>query len=107
VTSELEDLQQIGQLLKAARKELGYSQQKVAELAGISRLRYHDIEAGRSAARITTMMSIARAMGLEMMFVPRVWVPAVNGLLRPHDIVDDAPLDDGDTFTFEGDLTSE
>lgn len=104
LTSELEDLEQIGRLLKAARKELGYSQQKVAEIAGISRLRYHDIEAGRSAARITTLMSIARALKLELMFVPKVWVPAVNGLLRPHDIIDGS---DTDAFTFESDIGSQ
>ena len=88
MTSELEDLEQIGQLLKAIRKDLGYSQQRVAEIAGISRLRYHDIEAGRSAPRITTLMSIARALNLELMFVPRVWVPAVNALLLPNDFSD-------------------
>lgn len=43
MTSETEDLVRIGQLLKAAREELGYSQKHVADDAGISRLRYHDI----------------------------------------------------------------
>lgn len=98
MTTELEDLQQIGQFLKVARKDLGYTQKQVAESAGISRLRYHDIEAGRSAPRITTLIAVARALRLELMFVPQVWVPAVNGLLRPHDIVDD-----GSTFTFADD----
>lgn len=103
VTSELEDLVQIGQLLKAARKDLGYSQKRVADGAGISRLRYHDIEAGRSAARITTLISIARALGLELMFVPQVWVPAVNALLRPDDIIDDMP---SYVFDPENDVTT-
>jgi DNA-binding XRE family transcriptional regulator len=89
VTSESEDLVRIGQLLKAARKELGYSQKRVAEDAGISRLRYHDIEAGRSAARTTTLISIGRALGFELMFIPQPWVPAINSLIRQDDIVDD------------------
>lgn len=88
VTTESEDLLEIGQLLKKARKDLGYSQKRVAEVAGISRLRYHDIEAGRSSARATTLISIARALELELMFVPREWVPAVNALLRPEPIID-------------------
>lgn len=95
VTTESDELLEIGQMLKAARKKLGYTQKRVADTAGISRLRYHDIEAGRSAARITTLTSIARALGLELMFVPQVWVPAVNALLDPHDIIDD-----GSAFTF-------
>jgi DNA-binding XRE family transcriptional regulator len=98
VTSEPDELVQIGHMLKAARKTLGYTQKGVADKAGISRLRYHDIEAGRSAARITTLISIARALGLELMFVPQVWVPAVNALLDPQDIIDD-----GSAFTFISD----
>lgn len=88
MTSELEDLEQIGRLLKEMRKELGLSQQRVAEIAGISRLRYHDIEAGRSAPRVTTLISVARALGLELMFVPKAWVPAATALLRPSEISD-------------------
>jgi transcriptional regulator with XRE-family HTH domain len=88
VTTESEDLLEIGQLLKMARKDLGYSQKRVAEVAGISRLRYHDIEAGRSSARATTLISIARALELELMFIPREWVPAVKALVRPEPIID-------------------
>lgn len=88
MTTELEDLQQIGVFLKAARKELGLSQQRVSELAGISRIRYHDIEAGRSAPRVTTLICVARALKLELMFVPKAWVPAATALFRPNEIVD-------------------
>ncbi|QEE43284.1 helix-turn-helix domain-containing protein (plasmid) [Rhizobium sp. WL3] len=89
MTLESEDLVRIGQLLKAARKELGYSQKRVADDAGISRLRYHDIEAGRSAARTTTLINIGRALGFELMFIPQQWVPAISSLIRQDDIVDD------------------
>lgn len=91
VTTESEDLQVIAQKLKATRKELGYSQKRVAELAGISRLRYQDIEAGRSSARAVTLVNIARALGMELVFVPQAWVPAVNALIRPDTVVDDVP----------------
>ncbi len=91
VTTESEDLQVIAQKLKATRKELGYSQKRVAEQAGISRLRYQDIEAGRSSARAVTLVNIARALGMELVFVPQAWVPAVNALIRPDTVVDDAP----------------
>ena len=88
---ESEDLLEIGRFLKEARKELGYSQKRVADAAGISRLRYHDIEAGRSSARTTTLISIARALGFELVFVPQRWVPAVNALIQPDDFTETDP----------------
>ena len=66
------------------------TQKQVADLAGISRPRYRDIEKGTAAARATTLMNVARALGLEVMLVPQFMVPAVQALLRPHD-EDDLP----------------
>ncbi|MFN3501003.1 MAG: helix-turn-helix domain-containing protein [Allorhizobium sp.] len=91
VATESEDLLLIAQKLKATRKQLGYSQKRVAEEAGISRIRYQDIEAGRSSARAVTLINIGRALGLELLFVPQPWVPAINALLRPDDVIDDTP----------------
>lgn len=88
---ESEALQQIGQLLKAARKGQGLTQEQVADLAGLSRPRYREIEAGGTAARTSTLINIARALGLELMLVPQAMVPAVDALLRPHDDDEDLP----------------
>ncbi|MGH6807104.1 MAG: helix-turn-helix domain-containing protein [Ensifer adhaerens] len=82
---ESEALLEIGRLLKKARLASAMTQEQVAGLAGISRPRYRDIETGIAAARVTTLMNIARAMGLEMMLIPQAMVPAVEALLRPHD----------------------
>ncbi len=46
-----ETLVEIGDLLRALRKGLDLTQEEVAELAGISRPRYREIETGTSAAR--------------------------------------------------------
>lgn len=89
--SESDALLEIGQLLKAARKARQLTQEQVAEMAGISRPRYREIEAGSSAARTTTLINIARALGLELMLIPQAMVPAVDALLRPHDDLDDLP----------------
>jgi transcriptional regulator with XRE-family HTH domain len=86
-----EALLEIGQLLKAARKGLGLTQEQVADMAGISRPRYREIETGSSAARTTTLINIARALGLELMLIPQAMVPAVGALLQPHDDDDDIP----------------
>jgi transcriptional regulator with XRE-family HTH domain len=95
-----EALLAIGRLLKTARENLGLTQEQVADLAGISRPRYREIEAGSAAARTTTLINISRALGLELMLIPQAIVPAVDALLRPHDDDDDLPAfvvsDDGD-----------
>lgn len=86
-----ETLVEIGGLLRAARKGPGLTQEQVAKMAGISRPRYRKIETGTSAARATTSANIARALSLELMFIPQSVVPAVNALLQPHDSDEDLP----------------
>ncbi|WFU60050.1 helix-turn-helix transcriptional regulator [Bradyrhizobium pachyrhizi] len=78
-----EATQQLGRLLRDARKQAGLTQQQVAERAGISRPRYRDIEQGDAAARATTLINVARALGMELMLIPQAMVPGVNALLRP------------------------
>jgi transcriptional regulator with XRE-family HTH domain len=89
--SESDALLDIGQLLKVTRKGRQLTQAQVADMAGISRPRYREIEAGSSAARTTTLINIARALGLELMLIPQAMVPAVDALMRPHDDLDDLP----------------
>ena len=88
--TELETLREIGTLFSQTREAAGLTQAQVAELAGISRPRYRDIEKGTAAARATTLVNIARALGLEMMLVPQTMVPAIEALMHPHDD-DDRP----------------
>ncbi|MBB4371931.1 transcriptional regulator with XRE-family HTH domain [Bradyrhizobium sp. cir1] len=75
----------LGRLLRDARKQAGLTQEQVAERAGISRPRYRDIEQGAAAARATTLINVARALGIELMLIPQAMVPGVNALLRPSD----------------------
>lgn len=88
--SESETLREIGEILRDARLAAAMTQEEVADLAGLSRPRYRDIEKGTAAARATTLVNVARALGLDMMLVPGAMVPAVQALLRPHDD-DDLP----------------
>ncbi len=88
--TESETLREIGTLFSQAREAAGLTQAQVAELAGISRPRYRDIEKGTAAARATTLVNIARALGLELMLVPQTMVPAIEALMHPHDD-DDRP----------------
>lgn len=100
MSSESAALLDIGHLLKQARLAASLTQEQVADLAGISRPRYRDIETGAAAARANTLMNITRALGLEMMLIPQAMVPAVRSLLQPH-ADDDLPafapqLEEGD-----------
>jgi transcriptional regulator with XRE-family HTH domain len=93
-------LHDLGSLLHDARKKAGLTQEQVAERAGISRPSYREIENGGAAARATTLINVARALGLELMLIPQAMVPGVQALLRPSDD-DDRPAfttepDDGD-----------
>ncbi len=74
----------IGNQFRRARLVAGLTQEQVADLAGISRPRYRDVETGAAAARATTLINVARALGLEMMLVPQAVVPAIEALLSPH-----------------------
>jgi transcriptional regulator with XRE-family HTH domain len=85
-----EILAEIGHVLKTARLTSALTQEQVADLAGISRPRYRDIETGVAAGRATTLINIARALGLEMMLIPQAMVPAVQALLCPNE-EDDTP----------------
>jgi len=83
-------LREICEVLRQARLAAKLTQQQVADLAGIARLRYGDIENGSAAARTTTLINVARALGLEMLLIPQAMVPAVLALMHPHDD-DDIP----------------
>ncbi len=87
---ESEILNAIGRVLRTARLASAMTQEEVADLAGISRPRYRDIETGAAAARATTLVNIARALGMEVMLIPQPLVPSVEALLRPNDD-DDLP----------------
>lgn len=85
MASESKILTDIGLVLRTARLASAMTQEQVADFAGISRPRYRDIETGAAAARATTLVNIARALGMEVMLIPQALVPAVETLLRPND----------------------
>ncbi|TWB88968.1 helix-turn-helix protein [Bradyrhizobium macuxiense] len=93
----LDAIRDLGKILQDARRQAKLTQEQVAERAGISRPSYRDIENGGAAARATTLINIARALGMELMLIPQAMVPAVQALLRP------SADDDHPAFTIEPD----
>jgi HTH-type transcriptional regulator / antitoxin HipB len=68
-----------------ARKTLGLSQQAVARKLGMRQGQISDIEAGKHDLRLSTLVEVARAVGLELVLVPRSLLPAVSYLSQSTD----------------------
>jgi transcriptional regulator with XRE-family HTH domain len=84
-------LKELGLRFRKARMAAGLSQEQIALRANISRPRYRDIETGAAAARATTLVNVARALGMEMMLIPQALVPAIQSMLQPAADDDDRP----------------
>lgn len=95
-------LKDLGLRFRKARLAARLSQQQTAQRANISRPRYRDIETGAAAARATTLVNVARALGMEMMLIPQAMVPAVQSMLQPADRDDDRPAFTSDVEDEEG-----
>lgn len=84
--------QPIGDLavaLAAARRRAGLSQNELAAKIGADQSYVSKVERGTVDPQTSTLVEIARALGLELMLIPRQLVPAVQAFRR--EIVLDAP----------------
>ena len=64
-------LQKLGQTFKAMRTNRGLTQEALAGLAGVTRLKLIAIEAGRSSVSIESHARLACALGAELTLLPR------------------------------------
>jgi HTH-type transcriptional regulator / antitoxin HipB len=64
-------LQKLGQAFKAMRNNRGLTQDALARLAGIPRLKVIAIEAGRSSVSIESHARLASALGAELALLAR------------------------------------
>jgi DNA-binding XRE family transcriptional regulator len=78
-------LTELGLLFRQGRQRAQLTQDQVASRAGLSRPSYRAIETGAAAARASTLVNIARALGMEMMLIPKQLVPAVQAMLHAGD----------------------
>ena len=72
----------IAEELKAAREAQGLSQRKLSQLAGVPQGHISKIENGNVDLRVSSLIQLARALGLELTLVPRKALPAVNAITR-------------------------
>jgi HTH-type transcriptional regulator / antitoxin HipB len=64
-------LRRLGSSFRELRKNRGLTQDEVAKLAGISRRRVIEIEAGKDSASISNHARLAAALGAEVTVTPR------------------------------------
>jgi transcriptional regulator with XRE-family HTH domain len=68
--------------LAAARHGAGLSQRALAAKVGIAQSHLSKIERAAVDPQISSLMDIARVLGLELMLVPKQLVPALQALKR-------------------------
>lgn len=67
--------------LKAARKNQGLSQRQLSELSGVPQAQISKLENSQADVRISTLVAVSRALGLEVELVPRKRLAAVKAIL--------------------------
>jgi len=75
-------LEHIATALKTARETQGLSQRALSELTGVPQSHISKIETGNVDLRVSSLIELARVLGLELVLVPRKSVPAVNSIIR-------------------------
>ena len=77
-----DQLRPIVTALIAARRRAGLSQRVLSDKVGLAQSHISKIERAAVDPQISTLMEIARILGLELMLVPKQLVPAVQTLER-------------------------
>lgn len=68
--------------LAARRQLLGFSQDDVARLTGLTQATLSRMERGVGDPRLSSIQETARALGMDLRLVPRELLPYVDDLLR-------------------------
>lgn len=62
---------ELGRSIAARRKSLGLTQEELAALAGVSTRFLSSLEGGKPTARLSTVLAVLDALGLEVTIAPR------------------------------------
>ncbi len=68
--------------LREARTAASLSQFELGRKVGLTQNDISRIENGKQDPRTFTLLQLSRALGLELMLVPRAMVPAIRSILR-------------------------
>ena len=75
-------IEDIGRVLKEARKRKGLSQRALSEQSGVRQYQISKIENGAVDLRTSSLIELARALDLDLKLVPRKAIPAVDSIVR-------------------------
>ncbi|MGB6103257.1 MAG: helix-turn-helix transcriptional regulator [Pusillimonas sp.] len=68
--------------LETVRKASGLTQGQLAARAGLNRMTVQRLESGALDPRLSTVLEMARAMGMELLLVPQSLRREVHGFIR-------------------------
>lgn len=68
--------------IRQAREAAGISQRALRDRSGLTQSHISQIESGKLEPGLSTFIDMARALGLELLLVPKKLVPAVEGMVR-------------------------
>ena len=71
---------EIARAVRATRKTAGVSQRELGQRAGLTQAQISRFEAGLVNPRLSSLVELARGIGVEVMLVPRDAVPAALAL---------------------------
>jgi transcriptional regulator with XRE-family HTH domain len=72
----------IATLLKKTREAKGLSQRELAKRSGVPQSHISKIEANAVDLRVSSLVTLAHALDLEITLIPRKAAPAVNSIVR-------------------------
>jgi transcriptional regulator with XRE-family HTH domain len=78
----MEGSSHIIEALRSARTARGLSQRALAARVGLPQSHISKIESGSVDIQLSSLVELARALGLELQLVPRKAVPAVESIIR-------------------------
>lgn len=77
----MSDINRVANSLAKARSDSNLSQKELANKLGLKQSQISELETGKRDMRISTLIEVARGVGLEVVLVPRALLPAVNYVL--------------------------
>lgn len=77
-------IEEIAACIRATRQAKALTQKELGQRVGLPQSHISKIEKGAVDLQLSSLVEIARALGLELKLVPRKALPAVEGVLRAH-----------------------
>jgi len=89
--SKNQSLAKLGQTLKAAREKQNLTQREFATHSSFQQAQIARTERGADV-RVSTLIELARALGLEVMLMPQTLVPTLEAMIRDKHTSEERPL---------------